>query len=118
MDLPAKEVGCHHTGFAKMCRTLVTKGTCNRWIHIMGTNPNTGDKVSKYDCVDNWGPMLTIENSQQQRCTAASVDKTCNEIVTVGNVLSDIYRSAQLEREGRIEHSTTQRMIEISLRQD
>lgn len=94
MDLPDKTIGCHHTGFARKCRTLVTGGTCRRWINIVGVNPNTGEPVNKYDCVDNWGPLLQIENSQQQRCTAASVDKTANEIAKVGEVLTQARDSA------------------------
>lgn len=49
-------------------------------MQIQGPNPQTGETINRSDCIDNWLPMLTIENSQQQRQTAASVDKVATEI--------------------------------------
>ena len=54
MDLPHKDVGCHHTGFQKKCRALVTSGKCNRWRTLEGTNPANGEAFSGSDCIDNW----------------------------------------------------------------
>lgn len=80
VDLPDKEVGCHRTGFAQGCRDLVVSGRCRRWMQIQGANPNTGEPLNRYDCVDNWTPLLLIENSQMQRQTGASCDKVANEV--------------------------------------
>ena len=76
-------MGCHLTGFEKSCRSLVTrsKNCCKRWMQIQGKDPNTGQPVNRWDCVDNWGPLLQIENSQQQRQTAAAIESFRNETV-------------------------------------
>lgn len=47
----------------------------------MGVDPNTGADVNKWDCAMVWMPMLTIENSQQQRQTGAAVESFRNEMV-------------------------------------
>lgn len=83
--IPPKEMMCHHTGFTKSCRDLVTSGKCRRWIQVMGTNPNTGEPVNRWDCVDNWTPMLLIENSQMQRQTGAAVESFRNVMVQLNN---------------------------------
>jgi hypothetical protein len=79
--LPDKDIGCHHTGFTRKCRELVASGECNRWLQIQGQNPNTGEKVNQYNCIDNWTPMLLIENSQMQRQTGAAVESFRNEVI-------------------------------------
>lgn len=81
MDLPGKDIGCHRTGFEKKCRELVCDGICNRWIMVQGAHPQTGEQLNLYDCVDNWMPVLMLENSQQQRQTAAAVESFRNEMV-------------------------------------
>jgi hypothetical protein len=50
-------------------------------VKISGTNPNDGQPVDKFGCVDSFLPMLLIENSQQQRSTAAAVESFRNEVV-------------------------------------
>jgi hypothetical protein len=79
--LPEANIYCHHTGFTKKCRTLVAGGKCNRWMQVIGMNPNTGEQVNNYNCVDNWIPMLLIENSQMQRQTGAAIESFRNEVV-------------------------------------
>jgi len=86
LDLPDKKLGCHRTGFARKCHALVTSGQCNRWLAIRGKNPNTGEDVDRHDCIDNWTPMLLIENSQQQRQTAAAIESFRNEMVKANNL--------------------------------
>jgi capsule polysaccharide export protein KpsE/RkpR len=44
-------------------------------------NPNTGEDVDHWSCAVTWMPMLTIENSQQQRQTGAAVESFRNEVV-------------------------------------
>jgi capsule polysaccharide export protein KpsE/RkpR len=44
-------------------------------------NPNTGEDVDHWSCAVTWMPMLTIENSQQQRHTGAAVESFRNEVV-------------------------------------
>lgn len=83
LNLPNKDIGCHRCMFEKKCFDLVTTGICNRWIEISGTNPNTGEAVNHYDCVDNWGPLLTIEGSGQIRQMAAAIESLRNELKAV-----------------------------------
>ncbi len=54
---------------------------CRFWIHIMGNDPTTGERINKSDCALVWQPILTIENSQQQRQTGAAVESFRNEMV-------------------------------------
>lgn len=95
MDLPDKDVMCHKTGFSKSCNKLVSSGKCNRWMQIQGNNPNTGEPVNRYKCVDDWIPMLLIENSQMQRQTGAAVESFRNNVAEQNNIL-------QIEREQKL----------------
>jgi len=78
--LPDNKVRCPATGFAKTCRSIVTKYECPKFVKISGVNPNDGNPVDRFGCVDTFLPMLLIENSQQQRQTGASCDKVANEV--------------------------------------
>ena len=40
---------------------------------LEGLHPQTGEDVDHWGCAVTWLPMLTIENSQQQRQTGAVV---------------------------------------------
>lgn len=54
---------------------------CAWYIHVRGTNPNTGDEVDSYDCSMVIQPLLLIENSAQQRSTGAAVESFRNEMI-------------------------------------
>jgi hypothetical protein len=54
---------------------------CSWYMHVRGMNPNTGEDVDHWSCAVTWMPMLTIENSQQQRSTGAAVESFRNEVV-------------------------------------
>lgn len=79
--LPDKNVKCPATGFAKSCREIVADCDCPKFVKISGVNPNDGQPVDKFGCVDSFLPMLLIENSQQQRQTGAAVESFRNEMV-------------------------------------
>src|SRR5262245_23388052 len=74
---------------------------CRLYIQIKGHNPNTGEQMNKWGCSFEFLPMLLIENSQQQRHTAASVDKFHNDNAAVNQVaieaLNSLMRVAKLE---------------------
>ncbi len=53
---------------------------CWKWIQVQGSNPNTGEEMSEFKCSDSWMPILTIENSQQQRQTGAAVESLRNVV--------------------------------------
>ena len=54
---------------------------CMWYTQIRGVNPNTGETVDDWFCAMSALPMLTIENSQQQRSTGAAVESFRNEMV-------------------------------------
>lgn len=63
---------------------------CPLWVHIRGMNPNTGQEDDHWNCSLAWLPTLLIENSQQSRQTAASVDSFRNETVDLGNKIGSV----------------------------
>lgn len=54
---------------------------CTWYMLVRGANPNTGEEVDNWGCAVAWMPVLTIENSQQQRQTGAAVESFRNEMV-------------------------------------
>ena len=103
--LPDEKVMCHHTGFEKSCLDLVTKCKCRKWVQVQGTNPNTGDPVNRWDCVDAWLPFLLIENSQMQRQTGAAVESFRNEVASHQNaIIASAPRIIQQQPLPRIAH--------------
>ena len=70
----------------KPCRQL----DCAWYIQLRGTNPNTGQEVDDWGCAMAWMPILTIENSQQQRQTGAAVESFRNEVVKINEAQSMI----------------------------
>lgn len=79
--LPDKKIKCPATAFSKSCRDIVSKFECPKFVKISGVNPNDGQPVDRFGCVDSFIPMLMIENSQQQRQTGAAVESFRNEMV-------------------------------------
>ena len=67
---------CPLDGF-KPCREL----ECAWFLKVVGKNPNTGAEIDDWGCAMAWMPILTIENSQQQRQTGAAVESFRNEMV-------------------------------------
>lgn len=61
---------------------------CAWFIHLRGTNPNTGADVDEWACAVSWLPMLLVENSQQQRQTGAAVESFRNHVVSHKNLLT------------------------------
>jgi hypothetical protein len=63
---------------------------CAWYYQIRGRNPNTGQEVDEWQCSVNLLPLLLIENSNQQRCTAAAVESFRNESVKTSQNLNQI----------------------------
>lgn len=55
-------------------------------MQVRGKNPNTGEDADEWGCSMAWLPVLTIENSQQQRQTGAAVESFRNEMVKANEV--------------------------------
>lgn len=69
---------------AKLCPLMkepCIEHGCAWYIQLLGTNPQTGNPVDQWLCSVSAMPILTIENSQQQRQTAAAVESFRNEVV-------------------------------------
>jgi hypothetical protein len=64
---------------------------CSWFTQIRGMNPNTGEPVDEWGCAITWLPMLTIENSQQQRHTASAVESFRNEVVKSSQKTQQLY---------------------------
>ena len=95
--LPDKNIKCPATGFNRSCREIVAECNCPKFIKICGVNPNDGQPVDKFGCVDSFMHMLLIENSQMQRQTGASVESFRNEMVKANeNSLRMLAASSQL----------------------
>lgn len=56
---------------------------CAWFMKVVGKDPSTGKDVEEWGCAIPWIPILTIENSQQQRQTGAAVESFRNEMVKV-----------------------------------
>lgn len=54
---------------------------CAWFTKVLGTNPQTGKDIEDWGCSIAWLPILLVENSNQQRQTAASVDKVANQVL-------------------------------------
>lgn len=63
---------------------------CAWFAQIRGMNPNTGKEVDEWACSIAWLPILTIENSQQQRQTGAAVESFRNEMVRANEASQQI----------------------------
>ena len=53
---------------------------CRLYIHVQGTNPNTGQPMDEWDCSLKFLPFMMIEVAQQARQAGASTDKVANEV--------------------------------------
>jgi len=79
--LPNPEVRCPATAFKRTCHSIITEPGCKcpKWVSVKGTNPQTGEPVDHWGCVDTFLPMLLIENAQQTRQAGAAVESFRNE---------------------------------------
>ena len=65
----------HKVDMSKVCHR------CPLWVLIRGKHPQTNEELDHWNCSLAWLPVLLIENSQQQRGTAAAVESFRNEVV-------------------------------------
>ena len=54
--------------------------SCELWTHIRGKHPQTGADLDHWSCAFVMMPVLSIENTQAQRQTTASIDAFRNEV--------------------------------------
>lgn len=78
---PDEKKCCHHTGFSEKCRDLVMSGRCqNRWGQITGVNPNTGEAINDFACVDDHARLLALEQTMMIRSVSSEIEKLTNSI--------------------------------------
>lgn len=82
--LPDPKLKCPATGFARSCREIVAGCDCPKFVKVVGVNPNDGQPVDRFGCIDSFLHMLLIENAQQQRQTGAALESFRNEVVRAG----------------------------------
>ena len=76
--------------FCPLLKKKCIKLECAWFSQIRGMNPNTGKEVDEWACSIAWLPILTIENSQQQRQTGAAVESFRNEMVRANEASQQI----------------------------
>mgnify|MGYP000347905341 CR=1 FL=1 len=83
--LPDEKTTCPATMHTETCRQHFEH--CPKWVKIAGENPQTGEKLDKYTCIDSVMHLLLIENSGRQRGTQAAIESFRNEITEGSNKL-------------------------------
>lgn len=69
---------------------------CAWYTKLAGVNPNSGEQTDEAACSMAWLPILLIENSMQQRSTAAAVESFRNETVQANQATQQIMLAQQL----------------------
>lgn len=67
--------------FCPLLKKECIKHNCAWFMEVRGTDPNTGREIDEWACAQAWVPMLLIENTKEQRHTAAAVESFRNEMV-------------------------------------
>ena len=73
--LPAqKGVNCplYRKDVSKVCHN------CNWYVKVRGKNPQSNEEIDHWGCAMAWGPILTIDNTQQQRGIGAAIEDLRN----------------------------------------
>lgn len=72
---------------------------CLWLVTLRGQNPQTGEEVDRRECALTAIPLLLVENAQQGRQTAASVESFRNEMVRGNNAFLGMLQYRQNEEE-------------------
>jgi hypothetical protein len=88
--------------FCPLVRDSCVRHQCAWFMKVVGMDPQSGQPVDKFGCAVSWLPILTVENSQQQRQTAASVDKVAGQL---HKHRRDFLAALTLEAQERVIHS-------------
>jgi hypothetical protein len=86
--------------FCPLIKGACVGDACKFHVHIMGKHPQSGADLDMADCAVRWLPTLLIENSQQTRQAAASVDKMASEAAKAGLTIAGAL--AHVQREIRV----------------
>ena len=89
MKMMAIDYDCPYTGFKKKCSKI--REHCPKWVHLMGTDPNTGQLVDEFDCADRWVPLLLVESAQKTNQVGAAVESFRNEMCKQNNEFGTLF---------------------------
>lgn len=81
--LPDEKIMCHHTGFTQKCRDIVVGSKCSKFCQIQGKDPQTGNDITRYGCIDGMLPHLLLEIAQQCRQTGAATEGLRNVVAKI-----------------------------------
>ena len=79
---------------AKVCHK------CKLWKQLVGKDPNTGQDINHWSCVDEWLLTGLLEIARMERSTAAATESFRNEVVMRAEKADATRRVAQLTRGG------------------
>ena len=54
---------------------------CRWYVHLLGTSPQSADRIDHWDCAISFLPILLIEGAQQTRQAGAAIESFRNEVV-------------------------------------
>lgn len=91
--LPDSKIKCPATAFKRTCRSIVLECDCPKFVNIKMRNPQTGEMVDKFGCVDGFLPLLLIENSQQTRQAGASIDQLRSDVAAANTERMNLVQS-------------------------
>lgn len=80
-------------------RKACMENECELYIQVLGQHPQTGETVDKWGCSLSWMPALLIENSNEQRKTAASIQSFRNEVIKENNKFNKAMEKVAAEAE-------------------
>lgn len=80
MKKPIADAGMLCPDFKKDVSQVCHK--CVLYVHLRGTNPQTGQEIDDWNCAKAWGPILAVDIAKEVRQSAAAVETLRNEFVT------------------------------------
>ena len=89
---------CPYTGFKKWCKDL--RANCPKWVHLVGTHPQTGQPIDCFDCADQWDSVLTIEAAKETRQAAVAIESFRNEMVRGQQAFLSLVNETRLKEIG------------------
>lgn len=97
-SFPPDKKCCHLTGFKKYCRGLVMSGACqNRWVGILGQDPQTGKELNHFGCIDDHAVMMQLDHTRKLNGMQAAIESFRNESLKVTQ--QHMLQAAQQHRE-------------------
>jgi hypothetical protein len=102
--IPNEKRKCHRCNFDKSCRELVMSGDCQRWAKISGANPQTGEPLDRWSCIDDLQHILLLEIGNQTNKVSVELNvlrnetaKAHSESMTLGSIA--VQRASDAVRE-------------------